>query len=137
MSLGLTDPHMHRYRHTHTHTHAHTHAHTHVHTHAHAHTHTLAHAHVHAHAHTHRCTNQSNFKKPGVRGLQPCTPGLKSLISKALVYKAFLKFKKTCMHCYSFLSDEYLFMYVPFDIIVHIFKDIIIMVVDYYSTYVI
>ena len=38
---------------------------THARTHAHAH----AHTHTHTHTQTYRCASQSNFKKPGARGL--------------------------------------------------------------------
>ena len=36
--------------------------------------------HIHTHTHTYRRANQSNFKKPGARGLRPRAPGLKILI---------------------------------------------------------
>ena len=40
------------------------------------HTHTRTHAHTHTHAY--RCANQSNFKKPGVRGPQPACAWFKN-----------------------------------------------------------
>ena len=35
------------------------------------------HTHTHTHARAYRHADQNNFKKPGARGLQPRTPGLK------------------------------------------------------------
>ena len=44
--------------------------------------------------------------------------------------KADLNFKMICLHCYAFPSDESLFTWLPFDVIVYS----IIMVVNYYSS---
>ena len=53
---------------------------------------------------------------------------LKSFTTKALEFKAVLKFKNICMHCYTLLSDEFLFTCVPFNVITYI------LVADYYSS---
>ena len=43
----------------------------------------------HTHTHTYRRVNKNDFKKPGMRGQRPCTPGLKKCNTQQLLTKLF------------------------------------------------